>query len=173
MHIVIILVLAVIVFFAAKTAKLFGGDTLNLGTQPPVPPSNLGPSFDSKVKELTGAIAYHGEGFGMPGALPTRTHNPIDLAIGNKFNLGTQGIEKITVFPDDATGWNAAYQEVHAILSGNSKYTDLSNDFYDLGHNFVDGPNAPVSTAANQWAENVAANLGVDPTTKLGDWLNV
>jgi hypothetical protein len=168
MPLALIIGISLITFLLVAVVKT-SGSTGGVPAPPPVPGA-LTPT--AKVGALSQAIAFSGEGYGVPGAIPTRANNPGDLALGN-VGGGVVGTENITVFPDATTGWNRLYNQVFMMLNGQSANYNVQMDFYDMGHVWVDGPNAPTITPqANSWSENVAGRLGVDPTTILQDWLN-
>ena len=98
------------------------------------------------ASDLALAIA-HAEGFGRDGTLPTRAHNPGDLAIGDKGH-GTIGPEKITVFADDSTGWAALEAQLNLIRSGASHIYFRSMTIREMGAKWT-------STDSLIWASNV------------------
>ena len=68
------------------------------------------------VLELAKAMAKM-EGFGIPGALPTRNHNPGDLR-RSKFQSFTK--DGFAYFPDDKTGWKALVYDLCIKITGKS-----------------------------------------------------
>ena len=68
------------------------------------------------VMELAKAIAEM-EGFGIPGALPTRNHNPGDLR-RSKFQSFTK--DGFAYFQDDETGWTALIYDLCIKITGKS-----------------------------------------------------
>ena len=61
--------------------------------------------LNSRVQALAQAIAT-AEGFGVPGAVPTRANNPGDLVMGDQ-GLGVANAEGVTIYPTIAAGWAA------------------------------------------------------------------
>lgn len=124
---------------------------------------NFGGALTSdKVKAIAQAIAK-AEGFGVPGALPTRAHNPGDLELGD---LGNGTINGKTVFGSDTEGWNALYKQVQLIVSGGSSYYSTSDSWRSLATTYTGGD------SANQWSMVVAAQLGVNPDSSIQEYLD-
>lgn len=98
------------------------------------------------ASDLALAIA-HAEGFGKEGTIPTRAHNPGDLALGDKGH-GTLGREKITVFADDSTGWAALEAQLNLIRTGRSHVYVRSMTIREMGEKWT-------STDCLIWAANV------------------
>jgi hypothetical protein len=129
-----------------------------------------GPLQNSKTGILSAAIGM-AEGFGQPGAIPTRANNPGDLAVGDK-GLGTLGAEKITVFASLDDGWNALNHIIDGWLSGRSAIYFLTDTFREVGRKYVNGPAASESEQSLYWATNVANELGVGIDMTLQEWVN-
>ena len=110
---------------------------------------------------LAGAIAQ-AEGFGSPGAVPTVANNPGDLEIGDVgYGVTTAaGGNKITNFPDAATGYTALQNQINKITSGQSTagYTPAMS-IAQVGQIYSGG--------SSTWANNVASALGVSPDTSF------
>jgi len=104
-----------------------------------------------RVLRLAEAIAF-AEGFGKPGALPTVLHNPGDLT-----SLGGS----LKSYLSDDEGWEALYQYIESMLAGNSYYSP------DMSINSVSDIYS--GSASREWAVNVAAYLGVSPSTPIGE----
>jgi hypothetical protein len=119
-----------------------------------------------KLLQLCQGIAK-AEGYGVPGALPTRCNNPGDLEIGD-VGLGTE--EGKTIFPSAVAGWNALYRECGLMLAG--EQSAHRSHVYTLDMNFLQvaqkytGNDDPAG-----WADNVARFCGVAATSTLGDFL--
>jgi hypothetical protein len=99
------------------------------------------------IRDFAQAIAL-AEGFGIPGAKPTRLHNPGDLvdSAGN-----------IREFPDDTTGWRALYHQLGIIVNGTSLVYDLEDDtIRSMAQKWT-------ATEADAWTNNVVRGL-----TQLG-----
>ena len=133
------------------------------------------PASASKVQLLAQAISV-AEGFDPSGAstdIPTAYNNPGDI---------TDGTGAKIQFASVTDGWNRLYAIVRGWLSGVSSLYPLSTTLAQVGHIYVDGPNAPVSQQSQDWATNVVNwlneygqmspgnSLGVDNT--LQDWVN-
>lgn len=100
------------------------------------------------------------EGFGDPGAVPTRANNPGDLALGGN-TLGAG----ITIYATPADGWNALYSQLARIRDGQSAYYRTDMSIADMGAIYAPGEGAA-------WAANVAAALGVSVNTTIGSLLS-
>lgn len=122
--------------------------------------------FSDPVRKLADGIAA-AEGFGAnPGNLPTRTHNPGDLKVGDK-GLGFQ--EGKTVFASDLDGWNALYHQIYIMLAGLSRYYSRSMSITELSQVWINGARGNDSGNAQQWAQTVADYCGVTVDTQLKD----
>lgn len=95
---------------------------------------------------LAQAIA-HAEGFGVPGAVPTRAHNPGDMVCpwlqGPK--MGPEGVQ---VFPSDDIGWNALEQQLALIRDGRSHVYLSSMNILQMGVLWT-------RTESAAWTDNV------------------
>ena len=100
------------------------------------------------LRALAAAIAT-AEGFGLPGALPTRANNPGDLMRGN-VGLGTIG--GITVFRSVADGWAALHAQLRAIAQGTSAYYTPTMTIAELAARYT-------ATEVDAWTSNVVAAL--------------
>jgi hypothetical protein len=116
--------------------------------------------FDPKIQAIAKAIAK-AEGFGIPGAIPTVSHNPGNLKLGDTGNGTNQGK---TIFPDDATGWQALYHQVGLMISGQSDYYGPGDTWRDIAGTWVGTPDA------NNWMLTVTRELSVGPDSTLGDY---
>lgn len=115
------------------------------GCDCPAPPvSGTWPS----VKLLAQAIAQ-AEGFGVPGALPTRAKNPGDLTRSSQPSIGVMGSENILVFPDIATGWQALYDQLTLIANGGSHVYGGTDTIATLAQKWTGGD------GTSDWARNV------------------
>lgn len=121
----------------------------SLAALPPAPPG---------VRRLAFAIA-RAEGFGVPGAVPTRAHNPGDLKIPNWTGPVT-GAEGISVFATDADGWTQLYRQLLRIVHGRSHVYTLDMTIWEMGIKWTD-------THQSAWSHIVAETLGVPVTTTL------
>lgn len=111
---------------------------------------------DPKIISVAEAIAK-AEGFGIPGAIPTVRDNPGDIE--------EAGVVK--TFENVAQGQSALYAQITKVVNGTSKYYRLSMSWYDFASVWTGKDNW------TQWAETVAAHLGVDPSSTLAEYFNV
>lgn len=101
------------------------------------------------------------EGFFLPNSLAARSNNP--------GNVGTFG-GKVASYPSTDTGWAALNDWItnHA-----AEHPDW--DFYDMMHYYATGDTlgqgAPGFISPDTYAEQVAASVGVDPTTPVSQVL--
>jgi hypothetical protein len=125
--------------------------------------TTTGGGYSNQIAAFAAAIA-RAEGFTVSGSIGARAHNPGNLAIpGSADTIGPEGI---TVFPDDAAGWDALYRQLQAIVDGNSLYS-LDWTIDQMGARW-----APAATnPGGHWAMNVAAALGVPTSTRLREVL--
>jgi hypothetical protein len=115
-----------------------------------------------QVTALAQAIA-RAEGFGVPGAIPTLANNPGDITdTGHPGDTGrTMGVG-IRVYASSTAGWNALYGKLTNILGGGSSEYPVSLTFAEFGDLWAGGdPN---------WVNNVASELGLDPSTTLAQF---
>jgi hypothetical protein len=117
---------------------------------------------DELVIKVARAFAK-AEGFGKPGAVPTRAHNPGDLTDDGDVGLGTIHTSgefgaKITIYANDTDGWAALYRKVRRMLSGASHTYLLTMTIADVAIKYSGDPN---------WGKIVARDLGVEPSTTL------
>jgi hypothetical protein len=114
--------------------------------------------YSEKIRTFAHAISV-AEGFGIPHAIPTQAHNPGDMVLGDK-GFGTLGAEGVTIFQDDATGWNALYHELSLIVNGYSHVYNLDMTISEMAQKWTD-------TQSDSWAINVARNLNATVDTDL------
>jgi len=136
------------------------GTLIAVSTLAVLKPNFGGALTNDKVKAVAEAIAS-AEGFGVAGAIPTRAHNPGDLEMGD---VGNGTIQGKTVFASDTDGWQALYRQVQLILYGGSSYYSPSDTWRQVGSVYAGGDPA--------WAINVAAHLGVNPDSSVGEYAN-
>jgi hypothetical protein len=144
MPMAILVGLVVIVFLVIATRS-------EASPRPVAPSDNIG-KFASAI-----AVA---EGYGTPGAIPTRARNPGDLNLGPPTLAGTT----ITVFESEADGWNALYAQLVKIRDGRSANFQASMSIAEMAS--VYAPSEP-----DAWAANVARTLGVTTDTIVGTLL--
>lgn len=121
-------------------------------------------SLDNRKTRLMVAIAK-AEGFGIPGAIPTRANNPGDLTRSLGFDetgekLGSAGI---VVFSSRDEGWGALDRQLSLIQKGASVHK-LTDTILSFAHSYT-------ATEQTIWAENVARELGADTSVTLAQYL--
>lgn len=94
------------------------------------------------------------EGYGVPGAIPTVANNPGDLVLGDQ-GYGTMG-SGITVFGTVQQGWDALTNQLTKIANGTSANYSPDESISQIGETWAGG---------GPWASNVAASLGVTPSS--------
>ncbi len=105
--------------------------------------------YSARERRIARAISV-AEGFNVPGSLAQRNHNP-----GNLTKLdGT-----FQVYASDTEGWNALYAYVSRMLSGSGLYAS--------GATIYDASRIYTATQQDEWAINVASQLGVSIDTPL------
>lgn len=116
------------------------------------------PVYSPAIKRFAEAIAT-AEGFGVPGAIPTRAHNPGDLKLPASLSpLGY--LAGHTIFATDEDGWQALYRQLQLIVDGRSRIYTLSMTIDEMGARYA--PPDPQT-----WARNVARVLGVPTNVRL------
>lgn len=119
--------------------------------------SGAGGQYSSKVVSIARAIAAQ-EGFGTPGARPTRNHNPGDLRYWPAgFPRDSGGF---TVFPDDQSGWDWLYRDVSEHLSSHpgQSIADWIASYADVA-----------GSELEQYAGAVASAVGLTPDALLSE----
>ena len=116
------------------------------------------------VERVCQAIAF-AEGFGKPGALPTRCHNPGDLTDDGDIGFGTAksagfGSANITIYGSDDQGWDALRKKVRRMLEGRSGVYPVSFSIEQVGMKY---------SRDTYWGINVAQKLGVSADMTLAD----
>lgn len=137
----LIFIIAAVAFFA-----LGGGSLLSNGLP------GASSSSDPYVNALANAIAT-AEGFFVSGTIPQVQNNPGDIETGGVINT----------YPTAADGWNALYAQVQVMLYGGSAYYNPSMTIAEVGQIYANGD--------SNWANNVAASLGVTTDTTLQQWM--
>jgi hypothetical protein len=127
--------------------------------------------LQGKADALAKAIAK-GEGFGVPGALPTRINNPGDMELGDR-GWGTEAAKTVyekadwnADLKDKTDGCSALRRECFAILSGASHNFETSWTFLELAKEWTGGDNP------NAWASIVCQELkmAIDSTLESYAW---
>lgn len=122
---------------------------------------------ETRVEAIAGAVAL-AEGYFAPGehdghSLPFAINNPGALkkpALGAT-SLATWKDTGLVCFPTKAMGWNALRHQVRLMLTGMSRIYTPSDPLSAVGLKYAGGD--------ENWSRNVAAALGVAPTTTLTD----
>lgn len=140
-------------------------DSSSLGPVIPTPGYDVSVSsaVEARVEALGHAIAK-AEGFGIPGALPTRAKNPGDMKLGD---VGNGLLTGKTIFSTAQDGWNALFNQIKLIISGNSNYYSVDDTFEQMAATWT-GNDSPGS-----WANTVTAELGVKQSDTLRSFLGV
>jgi hypothetical protein len=120
--------------------------------------------LNAKIVALAQAIAQ-AEGFGIPGAVPTRANNPGDLVNGD-IGLGVANSAGVTIYASVSDGWGALYHELNLIFTGMSSVYSTNFDFATFARLWTGGDNF------SAWAANVTSILGANTSSTLGDWYN-
>lgn len=120
------------------------------------------PSGDP-IWSIAQAIAF-AEGANVLGARPDRNNNPGDLTRGDEHGEVVAGYDgSFIVFASKQDGWQALYLKLANIAQNSSARYNSGMSWAQIGQIWAGGdPN---------WAMNVAANLGVDPNSSLGDFV--
>lgn len=113
--------------------------------------------YPQSITNLAQAIAT-AEGFYVLGSIPQQANNPGDLKVPGWTGptLGTG----IAIFQSVDDGWNALKKQLYLILTGQSAYYNLDMTITQMAATWT-------ATQPDAWAQNVAAGLGVDPSTPL------
>jgi hypothetical protein len=116
----------------------------------------------SKINNLVTAIS-HAEGFGVPGTIPSRYHNPGDLRAGSdptpwagQVRVGKAGH---IVFKDDEAGIAALRDCVTKMIDGRSHYFHSNMTFSQVARRYAED--------WRPWVRIVSMDLGVSPNTTL------
>jgi hypothetical protein len=115
------------------------------------------------LSQLSSAIA-NAEGYGVSGAIPTLANNPGNLTLGD-IGGGTLG-QNITVYPDSTAGWNGLNNQLQMIMNGQSRIYNPNMSLQQMGTLWAGG-----GTGSQNWVNNVANYLGVDPNSTIGSIL--
>jgi hypothetical protein len=110
-----------------------------------------GRTYSQQIRQFARAIAS-AEGFGVTNAVPTRAHNPGDLKVPG-WTGPTTGAEDISIFADDAEGWERLHHQLQLIVDGRSHVYTLDMTIAEMGDRWT-------ATAQPEWTANVV------------DWLN-
>jgi hypothetical protein len=104
------------------------------------------------------------EGYGIPGAIPTRANNPLDITdVGQKLDgdTGQRLGAEIIVFDTIENGTKAGMAQVRRMLSGTDSLWPAELTLTQVG--------ARYALDAVSWPANVASQLGVGIDATLGE----
>lgn len=118
--------------------------------------------YSPQLRRFAAAIA-RAEGFGQPGAIPTRNHNPGDLKSSSVASIGADAQGHL-MFSSDTDGWEALYRQLHLIVTGRSRVYTLNMTIADMARRYAGW--------SDNWAANVASYLGVPTSTPLREVLS-
>ncbi len=94
-------------------------------------------------------------------------NNPGDLTRSFGFaNSGPQNSDGVLAFATLDDGWGALRAQLQLIADGGSQVYSASDSILEMGFKWAG------QSQGSAWAANVAAALGVDPSTPIGDFLN-
>jgi hypothetical protein len=102
------------------------------------------------------------EGFGTPGTIPTQAKNPGALELGD-IGYGVRKAankQEITVFPTEQAGWDALNNQLNLIFSGKDSKYPPTMTLAEFGQKYSGGD--------ADYGAKIAASMGVDPSTTLG-----
>lgn len=117
------------------------------------------------LSDFAKAIGYSGEGFGKPGARPTRNNNPGDMILAPPAsNYTNRSDGTYAIFDTAQDGWQALEDEMDLIRRGVSKHYNTSMSFEQMAK--VYSPDG-----WQNWANNVAKALGASPADSIGGYL--
>jgi hypothetical protein len=128
-----------------------------------------GELFNNKTGQPVGATGSGSvsDAFGAPAPAQTtlaQTNN-------NPGNIRNPATGQFAVYTTPQAGWQALESDIQAKISGNNAHglgpNSTLQDFFNVYAPTGDGSNNPAS-----YAQSVAQQLGVSPTTKLGDLSN-
>lgn len=125
------------------------------GSTPAPPPSQTGgAALSSTVQAIAQAIAT-AEGYYVgPGVIPYDRNNPGDIR-------GSDG--QISTYSSAADGWNALYNQINLILSGQSHNYTPDMTIAQIAQIYTGADNA------SSWASTVASQLGVSVDTPISE----
>jgi len=119
--------------------------------------------MDDFVPAWGNAIARF-EGFFSPGSRPARDHNPGDLKFAGQAGASGHDSGGFAVFPDDATGFQALFNQLEKYVRDFPNYSLLQIMAHYLGQH---APEVDAEGNAFTYANAVAGELGVPVETTL------
>jgi len=135
----------------------------------PLPPPPDAPTqgtdliVEDGIQRVAQAIAYKGEGYGKPGALPTRAKNPGDLKLGDH---GQGTIDGKTIFATDYEGWVHLRAQIRLMYLGRSEFYKPDDTFQNIGWEWTGH-----ASDYQNWVHAVTTELGISPQTTLRGYL--
>jgi hypothetical protein len=102
------------------------------------------------------------EGFGVPGALPTRNHNPGDLRHAPGETHDPDAPDAIGCFDDDADGWAALERQLQL---------DAERGMTLAG--FVDTYAPPTENNTQRYLDYLCQGLNLPPTALVSEALEI
>jgi hypothetical protein len=104
------------------------------------------------------------EGYGKPGARPTRNNNPGDMIFAPPAsNYTSKSDGRYAVFDNPQDGWQALEDELDFIRRGVSAHYKVTMTFFQMANVYAEGD-------AN-WAVNVAREVGAEPSETIEGYL--
>lgn len=121
-------------------------------------------NYDKHVTDFAVAIAQ-AEGFGVPGSVPQRAHNPGDLGPGD---TGVSDVihavgSDVSILESDDQGWDFLYKKLQRAFSGNSHTFLTSMSIEQFAQTYVGARGD-----WQDWADHVVEHLqgaGYDVST--------
>lgn len=124
-----------------------------------------------KIWQIAQAIA-HAEGADVSGTNPDKLNNPGDISDGaTQFGAEFHSGSNITHFPDKHTGWTWLYNKLANINAGRSRVYSRTMTWQEIAHDPATGATRWAGDWQN-WSNNVAADLGVEPTSTFADFMD-
>lgn len=139
------------------------GSKFDVSAAPPpdAPVAGTDVIIEDGIQRFAQAIG-HAEGYGVPGAIPTRTNNPGDLKLGDQ---GQGMINGKTVFSSALEGWLHLRAQIRLMWLDQSDYYGPDDTFKDISETWTAGNNS------EEWLATVSFDLGVSATTTLRAYL--
>lgn len=119
------------------------------------------------IWDVCRAVA-HAEGYDVQGSAPAKLNNPGDLSPGDEHGFATAGAAEfhggsyVIHFATPTDGWSALYAKFSNIAADISTVYQPDWTWEQIGAKYASDPN---------WPNNVAAALGVDPSSTLADYV--
>jgi hypothetical protein len=103
---------------------------------------------------------------GTPGSVASRNNNPGNLKYAGQAGAVGKDAAGFAIFPDPATGMQALYNQLTKYVSDYP-----NNSLLDITAHYLGQPTPTVNSQGNAftYAAFVASQLGVDPSTTLGE----